>query len=246
MLDGQGTAGGVAGFCGDSQRVNAPFSRLVATLAQHDLIAPFDPCADRRAYDLELCAFFLQEMVADAGIEILFHARALSAECTDGRIAAVEVACASEYISFEPGMVIDATGDCAIAYAAGFETLHEGANKQLPMRLYFTLWDTGRPVAPFLPPGCPTWADDESLPMTTLHVFPSGKVEVKMKVVGVDSADGQSLSHAELSARRQMMGLIYHLQTRGYRAKILDTHCWHRSPARSASAKGGGSSASTF
>ena len=53
VLGGQGTAGGVAGFCGDSQRVNAPFSRLVATLAQHDLIAPFDPCADRRAYDLE-------------------------------------------------------------------------------------------------------------------------------------------------------------------------------------------------
>ena len=82
--------------------------------------------------------------------------------------------------------------------------------------------------------------------MTILHVFPSGKIEVKMKVVGFDSADGQSLSHAELSARRQMMGLIYHLQTRGYRAKILDTHCWHRSPARSASAKGGGSSANTF
>jgi len=224
VLGGQGTAGGVAGFCGDSQRVNAPFARLVATLAQHDLIAPFDPCADRRAYDLELCAFFLQEMVADAGIEILFHARALSAKCTDGRIAAVEVACASEYISFEPGMVIDATGDCAIAHAAGFDTLHEGANKQLPMSLYFTLWDTGRPVAPFLPPGCPAWADDESLPMTTLHVFPSGKVEVKMKVVGFDSADGRSLSRAELSARRQMMGLIYHLQTRGYRGKILDTH----------------------
>ena len=224
VLGGQGTAGGVAGFCGDSQRVNAPFARLVATLAQHELIAEYDPLADRRAYDLELCAFFLQEMVAAAGVEILFHARALAAQRTGGHITSVEVACASDRIEFQPGMVVDATGDCALAHAAGFATIHEGANKQLPMSLYFVLWDTGRPVTPFLPPGCPTWDDDESLPMTTLHVFPSGKVEVKMKVVGFDAADGQSLSRAELHARRQMMGLIYYLQTKGYAGTRLDTH----------------------
>jgi predicted neuraminidase len=224
VLGGQGTAGGVAGFCGDSQRVNAPFSHLVATLTQHDLIAAYDPLADRRAYDLELCAFFLQEMVAEAGVEILFHARALDAHAQDGRITGVEVACASDRIAFQPGMVVDATGDCAVAHAAGFETMHEGANQQLPMSLYFTLWDTGRPVAPFLPPGCPTWEDDEALPMTTLHVFDSGKVEVKMKVIGFDAANGQSLSRAELQARRQMMGLIYYLQTKGYRGQKLATH----------------------
>ena len=209
---------------GDSERVNAPFARLVATLREHGLIEDYDPRADRRAYDLELCAYFLQEMVAAAGIDILFHARALDAECRDGRVESVEVACGSDRILFQPAMVIDATGDCAVARAAGFETVHEAANVQLPMSLYFTLWDSGRPVAPFLPPGCPTWADDEALPMTTLHPFPSGKVEVKMKVVGFDAADGQSLSAAELHARRQMMGLIYHLQTRGYRGQKLDTH----------------------
>ena len=224
VLGGQGTAGGVAGFCGDSRRVNAPFAHLVETLAQHKLIAEYDPLADRRAYDLELCAFFLQEMVAAAGVEILFHARALAAQRSGGYIASVEVACASDRIEFRPGMVVDATGDCVLAHAAGFATIHEGANKQLPMSLYFVLWDTSRPVVPFLPPGCPTWDDDEALPMTTLHVFPSGKVEVKMKVVGFDAADGQSLSRAELHARRQMMGLIYYLQTKGYRGTRLDTH----------------------
>ena len=157
VLGGQGTAGGVAGFCGDSQRVNAPFARLVEILAQHELIAEYDPLADRRAYDLELCAFFLQEMVAAAGVEILFHARALAAQRDGGHITSVEVACASDRIEFQPGMVVDATGDCALAHAAGFATIHERANKQLPMSLYFVLWDTGRPVTPFLPPGCPTW-----------------------------------------------------------------------------------------
>ena len=224
VLGGQGTGGGVAGFCGDSERVNAPFARLVRSLAEHDLVAPYRPTDDRRAYDLETCAFFLQEQVVEKGTELLFHARALEAELQDGAIRTVLVACASTLISFEPRMVVDATGDCVIARAAGLETLHEGANHQLPMSLYFTLWDTGRPVTPFLPPHCPTWSGDDDLPMTTLHIFPSGKVEVKMKVVGFDSADGPSLAAAEVHARRQMMGLIYHLQTRGYGGTRLDSH----------------------
>lgn len=224
VLGGQGTGGGVAGFCGDSERVNAPFAELVARLAAHDLIAPYAPNDDRRAYDLEWCAFFLQEMVTEAGVEVLFHARVLDAQAADGGVTAVRVLCASDEIRFAPTMVVDATGDCVVAQRAGFETFHEGANRQLPMSLYFTLWETGKPVRAVLPPGCPTWQDDESLPMTTLHVFDSGKVEVKMKVVGYDAADGQSLSRAELHARRQMMGLIHYLQTKGYGGRRLDMH----------------------
>ena len=94
---------------GDSERVNAPFARLVATLREHGLIEDYDPRADRRAYDLGLCAYFLQEMVAAAGIDILFHARALDAECRDSPGESVEVACGSDRILFQPAMVIDAT-----------------------------------------------------------------------------------------------------------------------------------------
>ncbi|MBT3602373.1 MAG: FAD-dependent oxidoreductase, partial [Candidatus Latescibacteria bacterium] len=90
--------------------------------------------------------------------------------------------------------------------------------------LYFTLWDSGQKVTSHLPLGCPTWETDDDLPMTTLHIFDSGKVEVKMKVVGFDAADGESLSNAEIHARRHMMGLIYHLQTVGYQGKKLDQH----------------------
>jgi hypothetical protein len=113
----------------------------------------------------------------------------------------------------------------------GLPTVHLGARKQLPMSLYFTLWDTHRPVRPFLPPGCPKWENDDDLPMTSLHCFADGRVEVKMKVVGFDAADGLSLSKAEIHARRQMMGLVYYLQTKGYRGRhgalggrTLDSH----------------------
>ncbi len=224
VLGGQGTAGGVAGFCGDTARVNEEFANLVAQLSRHGLIEPFRPNDDRRAYDLEWCAFFLQEMVAARGIEVLLHSRVIAARAAGGRIAEVTVSTGGELLAYTPRFVIDASGACVVPRLCGFEVMHEGANRQLPMSLYFTLWDTGRPATPILPPGCPRWKTEEEIPMTSVHAFPTGKIEVKMKVVGFDAADGFSRSAAEIFARRQMHGLIYFLQTVGYRGRKFDTH----------------------
>ncbi|MES2697617.1 MAG: FAD-dependent oxidoreductase [Verrucomicrobiota bacterium] len=224
VLGGQGTAGGVAGFCGDTARVNGEFAAIVAKLAVHGLIEPYRPNDDRRAYDLEWCAFFLQETVVERGIEVLLLSRVVAAEAKDGRIGRITVSTSGGLIELTPKFAIDASGACVLAVLTGFPFMHEGANRQLPMSLYFTLWDTGKPVKPVLPEGCPRWQHDDEIPMTSLHRFPSGKVEVKMKVVGFDAADGLSRSAAEIFARRQMHGLIYYLQTVGYRGRKLDTH----------------------
>ncbi len=224
MLGGQGTTGGVAGFCGDTHTVNRVFDVLVDQLKQLDAISDFHPCHDRRAYDLELCGFVLQEMVRQAGVAVLLHSRVIDVTAEEGRITDVAVSTAGGVMHIKPYVVIDASGICVMAKQAGMPVIHLGANKQLPMSLYFTLWDTGKPVTPKLPQGCPTWDKDEDLPMTTLHPFGSGKVEVKMKVVGFDAAGGLSLSEAEMHARQQMMGLIYYLQTKGYQGKKLDQH----------------------
>jgi hypothetical protein len=223
VLGGQGTAGGVAGFCGDTTRVNHEFAWLVAQLARHGLIEPYRPNEDRRAYDLEWCAFFLQERVASRGVEILLHTRVIGARADAGRVRELTLATAGGVLTVTPRFVIDASGACVVPALTGFPVVHEGANRQLPMSLYFTLWDTGRPVTPILPEGCPQWRHDGEIPMTSLHRFPSGKVEVKMKVVGFDAADGLSRSAAEVFARRQMHGLIHYLQTTGYRGRKLDT-----------------------
>jgi predicted neuraminidase len=224
ILGGQGTTGGVAGFCGDTNTVNHVFDEMVRQLKSLDAIAEFHPCHDRRSYDLELCGFVLQEMVCRSGVTVLLHSRVLDVQVEDGGIQQVDVSTASHVIRIHPKVVIDATGICILAKQAGFPLIHLGANEQLPMSLYFTLWDTGKPVTPKLPDCCPTWECDEDLPMTTLHPFPSGKVEVKMKVIGFDAADGLSLSEAEMHARRQMMGLIYYLQTKGYQGRKLNQH----------------------
>jgi len=224
VLGGQGTTSGVAGFCGDTQRVNSVFQELVQKLFEHDLIAKYSPNTDRREYDLEWCAFFLQEMVLNRKIDVLLHSRVTGATAANGNVKSVRISTAGEEFTCYPEFVIDASGINAVAARAGFPVINEGTNKQLPMSLYFTLWDTGENVTPILPAGCPQWSNEEEIPMTSLHFFPSGKVEVKMKVVGFDAVDGYSLSQAEIFARRQMIGLIYFLQTHGYKGKILDTH----------------------
>ena len=224
VLGGQGTTGGVAGFCGDTKRVNSIFKELVDKLAEHNLIAEYNPNADRREYDLEWCAFFLQEMIINRDINVLLHSRVIDAIVADGRIESVRISTASEEFECRPHFVIDASGVNIVPVRANFPVVNEGTNKQLPMSLYFTLWDTGKKVKPFLPAGCPKWSGPDEIPMTSLHFFPSGKVEVKIKVVGFDAADGLSLSQAEVFARRQMMGIIYFLQTHGYKGNILDTY----------------------
>ena len=218
-LGGQGTVGGVAGFCGDTMRVNHLFAELVGRLQASGRIDPYDPNDDRRAYDLEICAFHLQEMVAERGVEVWLHARAIDAKAAGGHVETVLVSCGATLAEVRPRIVIDATGNAVVPVMAGLDTLHLGPLKQLPMSLYFTLWDTHRPVTPVLPDSCPRWESEDDLPMTSLHCFADGRVEVKMKVVGFDAADGFSLSRAEIHARRQMMGLVYHLQTRGYRGR---------------------------
>lgn len=224
VLGGQGTAGGVAGFCGDTTRVNDEFADLVGRLTAAGKIAPYRPDDDRRAYDLEWCAFFLQEMVVERGVEVLLHAQVVETGCRDGRVQTLQVATLAGLITLPVKFVIDASGSCIVPLLAGFPVVHEGANQQLPMSLYFTLWDTGKTVTPLLPAGCPRWSHEDEIPMTSLHSFPTGKVEVKMKVVGFDAADPRSRSAAEIFARRQMHGLIHFLQTKGYQGQRLDRH----------------------
>lgn len=224
VLGGQGTTGGVAGFCGDTKRVNVIFQEMVDKLSQNNFIADYSPNADRREYDLEWCAFFLQEMVHSRDIFVLLQSRITDAQAKNGRVESVRISTAGEEFVCHPKFVIDASGINIVPVRAGFPVINEGANKQLPMSLYFTMWNTGKKIKPFLPEGCPQWENDDEIPMTSLHFFPSGKVEVKMKVVGFDAADGYSLSQAEIFARRQMMGLIYFLQTKGYKGNILSTH----------------------
>ncbi len=242
FVGGQGTAGGVHTFCGETRFVNDRWREMLRRLDAFGGIARYRPNADGRAFDCESLKFVLQEMLAEAGVELLLHTQVLAVERSGerggDRVAGVVLANKSGLTRVAPGVAVDATGDADLVARGGWPfrkggpvlmpgdppTVDEAAGRlQLPMSLYFTLVDNGAPVQPQLPPGCPRYGDDEAVPMIT--VIPHGHhVTVKMKVIGHDATDGASLSAAEQAGRRQMMGVVHYLQTIGYRGKRFPNH----------------------
>ena len=238
FVGGQATAGGVHTFCGETRFVNDRWREMVRRLGVFGGIAAYRPNADGRAFDCESLKFVLQEMLAEAGVDLLLHTQVLSVERDGDRVAAVTLANKSGLTRVEPAFAVDATGDADLVarggwpYRKGGPVLVPGdppsvdasaGRLQLPMSLYFTLVDSGAAVEPVLPPGCPEYRNDREVPMIT--VIPHGHhVTVKMKVIGHDATDGASLSAAEQAGRRQMMGVVHYLQTRGYRGARYPNH----------------------
>lgn len=85
--------------------------------------------------------FVLNEMVAEAGVDLLFHAYIFKAEKADGRITSVTVATKSGEMVIEADYFIDATGDAQLAYLAGCPTVlgREPDHLCQPMTLCFRL-----------------------------------------------------------------------------------------------------------
>lgn len=230
FVGGQATAGGVIHFCGETRIVSHSWSEMVARLEAVDAIVPYHPDKDARLFDCEWLKFVLQEMLREAGATLLLHTQVAAVERDGEEVNALILYNKSGLQRIKCRQVIDASGDADVVARAGFDfdkggqvfvpgekpKAWPGKTMQLPMSLYFTLIDTGEPVKPVLPEGCPKWESKDELPMTTVKQIGPHLVSVKMKVIGHDATDGLSLSEAEQEGRRQMMGLVYFLQTHGY------------------------------
>ena len=231
---GQGTAGGVHTFCGETRLVNDAWMEMIARLEKYSGIADYRPNHDGRKFDIEMLKFVLQEMLHESGVRLLLHTRLVDVERQDDAVDSIILFNKSGLQRLVCQQVVDASGDADVIAFGGWEfekggpvflpgeTLRlnrEDGHLQLPMSLYFTLVRTSDEIIPILPEGLPTYETDTDLPMITIHDHENLLV-IKMKVIGHDATDGESLSLAEQAARRQMMAVIYHLQTKGYRGRI--------------------------
>jgi hypothetical protein len=225
-LGGMGVIGGVCGFCGHTRGVGKPFDDIVAKLEEIGAIADYDSEQDQRGYELPYAGYVMMDYVLSQGVEVLLHTRVVDAIRDSDTVSSVIVHTSGGLGAIVPKVVIDCTGDADIAFDAGFPTdsgSDDDSSERLPMSLYFSMWDTSEKQTPWLPDGCPVFEDDESIPMTTIHGRQGGRVDVKMKVIQHSAVDGFELSDAEIDARRLMMGLIYYLQTKGYRGRTYET-----------------------
>ena len=89
----------------------------------------------------EKLKYILNEMVAEANIDLLFHAYIFKVEKCDEHIASIVVATKSGEMQVEANYFIDATGDAQLAYLAGWPTVlgRESDHLCQPMTLCFRL-----------------------------------------------------------------------------------------------------------
>ena len=93
------------------------------------------------SFEEEELKFILNDMVCDAGIDLLFHAYIFKASREDGIIKSVTVATKCGELTIEADYFIDASGDAQLAYLANCPTKlgREPDNLCQPMTLCFRL-----------------------------------------------------------------------------------------------------------
>ncbi len=131
FLGGMGTAGGVTNFAGlygkrgseMTQLVHGVVDELLARMeAMGGLNKPQDGMQGRirvRSYDTSVYKCAADQLLLDAGVELLFHALAAAVVMDGARIAALAVETKSGRVAIRANAFIDASGDADVAAFAG-------------------------------------------------------------------------------------------------------------------------------
>jgi len=221
-LGGDATAGGVGAFCGETRGQGEVFDEIVARLERVDAVAPYQPYEEREArrFDHQVLGYVLQEAAVEAGVEVLLFTQAAAALREGDRVSGVVLSNHSGLTVVRAGVIVDATGEACVARGAGLPVQPVG-DGLLPMSVMFFMRQAPDPEA--LPQPTPDAELVADPPMISRWPEPHGKLGVKVKVVGYDAADGDSLTQAEMAGRRVAMRVTNHLRA-GDRAAFTFDH----------------------
>lgn len=223
VTGGDLTSGGVANFCGQLHGQGEVFDRILKDLKALNAIGETRP-----VFHYEILAFVLQEMLLRRGVKLLLHTRFVDVIERDGRIHECVVCGKSGLEALRAKQVIDCTGEGDVARMAGYETVKGRPDDglQLPMSMMFFVRHVAPADAhPHLPTG---WFEPirqrGDLPMTS--IWPDGPRSnaLKIKIPMFDATDTESLTAAEIRARRRMMEVLDYYQRVEKKPWRLD-HC---------------------
>ena len=231
VVGGNATVGGVGSFCGETAGQGAAFDAIIEALEAWDAIEPYGPYPDKsnRKFNHEILAVVLQELLLKRGVKLLLHTDFVDVCVNDtGTISECIVCGPSGPEAVRAAQWVDATGEALVAHRAGFETVKGRPEDglQLPMSLmYFIRHVDAEHTRAEVPEG---WfgaiRDKADLPMTSIWPGGPGGNAIKIKIPMFDATDTQSLTAAEIRARRRMMEVLdYHQRVEG-RNWLLD-HC---------------------
>ena len=211
VTGGNMTSGGVANFCGQIEGQGEVFDEILADLVRFGAIAP-----PKTVFDHEILAIVLQELLLRRRVKVLLHTRFVDAAVRQGRITECILCGKSGPEALRARQFIDCTGDGDVARRAGFEVMKGRPEDglQLPMSMmYFVRHVCEKDARVQLPEGWfePVRSRDE-LPMTSKWPNGVASTALKIKVPMFDSTDTESLTNAEIRARRRAMEVLDYYQ----------------------------------
>jgi hypothetical protein len=219
------TTGGVANFCGQMNAQGEVFDTILSDLRKFNALGYKNK---ESVFHREILALVLQELLLERGVKLLVHTRFVDVVQTDGLITECIILGKSGPEAVRARQFIDCTGDGDVARFAGFSVMNGRPEDglRLPMSLmYFVRHVDAEDAFVQLPQG---WFDPihtkEDLPMTS--IWPDGPRAnaIKIKIPMFDSTNTESLTNAEIRARRRMMEVLHYHQRIEKRAWLLD-HC---------------------
>jgi hypothetical protein len=231
VTGGNLTSGGVASFCGETSGQGEVFDAIIADLQKFKAIAGYKPYSRKtrsRVFDHEILAIVLQELLLRRKVKLLVHTRVVDALVKNGRITECVLCGKSGLEALRARQFIDCTGDGDLARQAGLAVMKGRSEDglQLPMSMmYFVRHVDQEDAAPQLPEGWfdPVRSKDE-LPMTSIWENGPRSNALKIKIPMFDSTCTESLTSAEIRARRRMWEVLDYFQRVENKAWRFD-HC---------------------
>jgi len=174
-------------------------------------------------FDEEVLKVVLDDLLAEAGVKVLFHAWLAGVEAQDGTVKAVEVETKSGRLRLEGELFIDSTGDGDLAVRAGAPYEHGRREDGLaqPMTLCFRVGGVEIERMPPREEINRLYAEarargEVDCPRDNLLWFPSvhpGFIHFNStRVIRLRAVDAWELSQAEREARRQMHQIVAFLR----------------------------------
>ena len=214
---GMMTNGGVKGFCGETAGQGEVFDDIITMLDKFGAIAPYQPynykTGDNRQFNHEILSVVLQELLLKRKVKFLLHTRFVDVIMTNkNQINAVVLRGQSGPEALQAKQFIDCSGEAEVAFLAGIETMkgRDSDGLQLPMSLnYFVREVEDKDCRNEVPEDLFEKINKkEDLPMTSIWPNGPNSKEIKIKIIGCDSTDTESLTRAEIKARQRMMQVL--------------------------------------
>lgn len=235
FLGGAATAGGVGQFVGWQTRSGR---QVVCGYAQEiiERLRNEGGCGEierftmstghvmnRIQYDVELLKIVLDDVLTDAGVDILFKSAVIDGAARIGRLASISVWSAGRMIQISASSFVDASGDMSLLVKAGAEFLDLDTGQTLqPGTMMFAVSPVNFKKLDGISESrmralAQEGVDQGVLPRAALHyskVPQSSSAWFNISRVVVDPDDPFSISRAEIEGRRQVREISRYLISR--------------------------------